>query len=1056
MKFEAKCQRRNLRARIAGILWTILAAVAVMATGGSTALAAMVSAPTGATLPWGAPVLVLWTPSYWPSTTVDIGLYRVSPSPVWLGPLATNVNNNGGAYVNLPQSLVCEPTYVYRMLVRYPFGTPNNVGYNQYSADFKLSCGGSITVVKTVINDSGGPIPNGSFPVDVTCGHGGPNTTLALSSANGFQDSVMNIPLGSHCTVSEQAPKAPKGCRWSTTYPQGQSVVIGNAGYRREVRNRLTCGSISSGTLTVLKQVINGSSSVPPPNVPFQVQVTCSTSGPNVPVTLSAANNFTQAVGNIPANSVCMISEHAPTVPPDLAKLGCSWEPSYPAGNKATIANAAAISRRAPALQRMVVNRWTCKETAAACCTPDWNSVPASSYNNPAVIAACSATTQAQCVSNAAIHCLWDTQSPNCSGAPAVSCAASVHVPPYNIGSNSANNVPIGQCYKNTGGECLYNWRAPGTYNDGLGWITGCPANVSGDNCCGWSGSSGRCCTQQLPNNNANCSDISCNPPSPSAEANCLAVGNHSAQKGCDWNPKCGGDTVLGCCLQKDPKTASFVGCPGFPAGGGMSRCKAPCQWNPLDDPKCGSGPSATLTILKQVINGSSSVPPPNVPFQVQVTCSTSGPNVPVTLSAANNFTQAVGNIPVNSVCTISEHAPAVPPNLAKLGCGWDTSYPDGKEVTIVNAFTTLQRTVVNRWTCTETAAACCTPDWNSVPASSYNNPAVIAACSASTQAQCVSNAAIHCLWDTQNPKCSGATTSDPAQTGIANPASDRLPAPEFEAAAKQALQDLAEAYNAKRRSAFIRLLSEDFVGDQSALEEDLANDFRNYSSVNLALTPNHVDLQGTSAAVEFNYNLTMVSTQGDNSKFSGRSNYVFHKEEDGKVRLYKMEKPGLFGKPLPPSGNPMSPTTKSSPGQSSLGGDASAPGVQNALNGLSAIGSGSITEGGPSRPGSGFKFDTQSNVPESSADIRNQGGDIKVSPGSAIVSIGSCKLDSVAALPARVNGSSAEAEVGECYAVRTAANKFAVLRVSSTGGTAAGGSTIRFDFRWTPVIPGL
>ena len=432
------------------------------------------------------------------------------------------------------------------------------------------------------------------------------------------------------------------------------------------------------------------------------------------------------------------------------------------------------------------------------------------------------------------------------------------------------------------------------------------------------------------------------------------------------------------------------------------------------------------------------------------MTCSTSGPNVPVTLSAANNFTQAVGNIPVNSVCTISEHAPAVPPNLAKLGCGWDTSYPDGIEVTIANAFTTLQRTVVNRWTCKETAAACCTPDWNSVPASSYNNPAVIAACSATTQAQCISNAAIHCLWDTQNPKCSGATTSDPAQTGIANPASGRLPAPEFEAAAKQALQDLAEAYNAKRRSAFMRLLSEDFVGDQSALEDDLSNDFHNYSSVKLDLIPDRVDIQGASASVEFHYSLSFISDVGANKMYSGRSGYVFH-HEDGKVRLYKMEKPSIFGKPLPPSGNPMAPIAKPSPGQSVLGGDASAPGGQNALNGLSAIGSGSITEGGPAGPGSGFKFDTQSNAPEPSADIRKHRDNIEAGPGGGIVSIGACKLDSVSSPPPMINRNSAEAEVGECYAVRTAANKFAVLRVSSTGGTAAGGSAIRFDYKLMP-----
>ena len=269
---------------------------------------------------------------------------------------------------------------------------------------------------------------------------------------------------------------------------------------------------------------------------------------------------------------------------------------------------------------------------------------------------------------------------------------------------------------------------------------------------------------------------------------------------------------------------------------------------------------------------------------------------------------------------------------------------------------------------------------------------------------------------------------------------------PDLEMAAKKALQDLADAYSAKNRSAFMRLLSEDFAGDLSTLEDALIKDFRSYRSVNLDLIPDRVDIQGASASVEFHYNLTVVSDQGANDKFSGRSSYVFH-QEDGKARLYKMENPILFGNSLPPSENPIAVSQNPV-----LSAGSTAPGAQNVIRGSATITPGRPGgAGGPGTPGSGFKFSTQSNVPDSSADIFKQGGNIAANQEGAIVLIGSCNLDSVTKAPASITGSSAAANAGECYAVRTAADKYAVLRVTSTGGALGGTSTTSFDYKFQP-----
>lgn len=224
MNQSAKFQQRNFRTRIAGFFRATFAALAVVLMWGAPTLAsAQLISPTGATLPRGLPILVQWTPSFWPSPTVKIILNRVT-SGGWypVGPPSPYVSNNGQGYINLPQSFACNPTDIYMVSVE-GLQIGNSTTYKN-GPNFKLSCeGGSITVIKTVINDSGAPIPNGTFAVDVNCGTNGPNTTLALSSANGFQGSVMYIPLGRQCTINEQTPKAPPGCRWLTPIPRARA-----------------------------------------------------------------------------------------------------------------------------------------------------------------------------------------------------------------------------------------------------------------------------------------------------------------------------------------------------------------------------------------------------------------------------------------------------------------------------------------------------------------------------------------------------------------------------------------------------------------------------------------------------------------------------------------------------------------------------------------------------------------------------------------------------------------------------------------------------------------
>jgi hypothetical protein len=353
MNSIALCHRRTVWTRMAGYTGRAVAVVVLAATVGVSAVAAQVTSPTGATLPIGVPVFVQWTPSSFAGAPkVDIYLSQVLPTWQSLGILDSAVNRfTGHATVNLPASLICTPASTFAIsVVGYvdPFDA-----YTIDSPNFHLACGGSITVVKTAVDESGASIQSGTFTVDVACGPNGPNTSVALNSANSFQGTVRNIVLGRTCLITERAPRAAVGCRWKTTYPQGQGVDVGNAAdYRREVHNQLSCigdgpltagrgmgrgaGIAATGLITVTKRIVN-KTSVPIPDGSYQVKVDCTPGGPHQGVTLTSPSGLQQTV-EVPAGSACTITEM-----PAVAPRPCQWQTTYPNGRQGGVGSALVV-----------------------------------------------------------------------------------------------------------------------------------------------------------------------------------------------------------------------------------------------------------------------------------------------------------------------------------------------------------------------------------------------------------------------------------------------------------------------------------------------------------------------------------------------------------------------------------------------------------------------------------------------------------------------------------------------------------------------------------------
>ena len=220
--------------------------------------------------------------------------------------------------------------------VSYPNGQsvqPDGV----VEVDNTLQCGptgggtvnGSFTIAKSIVNTTGAPVPNPSFQVQVNCTHGGPQTTVTLTAPGALQQTISS-PIGSTCTFAELPPSAPGGCRWTTSYPDGQGISIGirsTSGSTRRIVNTLGCGGGNEDLpVTIDKKITNKTGVQIPAGLPFRVRVDCIPFGPHTVVTLTTPSSLHAVIG-ARRGSRCTVQE----IPPD--PLGpCWWTTTYPQG----------------------------------------------------------------------------------------------------------------------------------------------------------------------------------------------------------------------------------------------------------------------------------------------------------------------------------------------------------------------------------------------------------------------------------------------------------------------------------------------------------------------------------------------------------------------------------------------------------------------------------------------------------------------------------------------------------------------------------------------------
>lgn len=307
-----------------------LAAIVAMATGllvamGAQALAATVTAPNAGVLPKAAPVTIQWSTST-QSANISIWLIQVTPTNAIIATGWPTIANTGQATLPFPSSVVCDASHSYKIGVMV-WGQASSghasgptIEESAESKPFRLSCEanrtGTLTINKTVVSDGPIPPPNMPFLVDVRCPPNGPNTTITLTSANGYQQVLAGITPGANCTVTERPPAVPaelarRGCRWETSYP-GQdtgpgprTTLTSGPNITRRIVNRWVCRAAGGGGTGV--DVRQRSDLSIRKTGPSSVNI-----GDTVTYTLTAFNNGTLPVGPMGGGQGVIVSDAIP------------------------------------------------------------------------------------------------------------------------------------------------------------------------------------------------------------------------------------------------------------------------------------------------------------------------------------------------------------------------------------------------------------------------------------------------------------------------------------------------------------------------------------------------------------------------------------------------------------------------------------------------------------------------------------------------------------------------------------------------------------------------
>ena len=129
---------------------------------------------------------------------------------------------------------------------------------------------GTLSVTKSVAPDPRGIGLTLTFPMTVTCTN--PNASYPLNVHGNTSTVPFNVPIGSHCSVTETLPAPPKGCTWLAPIYSPANVIIASGLNQEMVTNGYRCTDTCPPPQVMHADGICG---CPPPMVTGAVPGTC-------------------------------------------------------------------------------------------------------------------------------------------------------------------------------------------------------------------------------------------------------------------------------------------------------------------------------------------------------------------------------------------------------------------------------------------------------------------------------------------------------------------------------------------------------------------------------------------------------------------------------------------------------------------------------------------------------------------------------------------------------------------------------------------------------------
>lgn len=493
----------------------------------------------------------------------------------------------------------------------------------------KLVCTGRIVVRKKTFVPAGISMPT-AITFSVNCIPGGPFTITA--PPNGLS-APLTVPAPSVCSVVENVPLAPAGCKWTVVKnPPGTIPVAPGATAIVSFGNTLVC---KPGKLTIYKKT-QGPAGFPLP-ASFQFAVNCSPGGPVT--TIAVPSNGASAGLSVPTPATCTLTEQVPPAP-----RGCSWTVTQSPANPVAVGPGAIVNvfakNKLSCTGQIVVRKKTSVPAGVSMptaitfnvsCSPGGQSTitaPAIGVSQPLTVPAPSVCSIVENVPLAPAGCSW-TVVKNPPGTVTIAPGATALVSFGNSLTCKSGKLTI---YKKT--SVPPGLPMPASFQFSVNCSPGGPSmNVA------------------VPANGASAGLAV---PAPATCA--VAEQVPPPPPGCSWN------------VTQSPANPIAIG-PG-------------ASVNVFATNKLVCSPPGTLIIDKMTVSPPALPLPPG--FVFTVSCTPGGPNTVVNVPA-NGISTALA-VPGGSTCTVVEQAPP-----AYAGCTWSVSQapsgsvivPSGSTVTI-------------------------------------------------------------------------------------------------------------------------------------------------------------------------------------------------------------------------------------------------------------------------------------------------------------------------------------------------------------------------------------